>query len=147
MPTAFVDGILWRRKLGIGERAYRDHHETFLAFGGVKHVAPANRTKPEAECRAVIAGTHVFGSDAGNVIRNRISGKRGENAAGSLLAGKAMTNSGAQRFPLHFDPKLSATTGSRSASHDESPTIHPIREWYAHASRPGGRGRPPRYHA
>jgi hypothetical protein len=51
-----------------------------------------------------------------------------------------MANAGAQCFALHFNPKLSATTGSRSASHDHPRSIHSIREWYAHSSRPGGNG-------
>jgi hypothetical protein len=121
MPTAFVNGILRRRKIGIDKCAYRNHHETFLAFGGVKHVAPTNRAKPEAEFCTLIAGTHVFGSGAGDAVRSRVSGEHGKHTAGALLAGKTMANACAQRFALHLDPKLSATTGSCSASHDDSP--------------------------
>jgi len=78
--------------MGIGKCAYRDHHDGLVAFLGVEHVAPTDRTKPETKLRSVISCPDKFRRIAGNLIRRGISGERCKNATGSLLTSKAMAD-------------------------------------------------------
>jgi hypothetical protein len=72
--------------------------------------ASANRTKPEAESRSMVASADVFRGGAGNGKGGGISGKCRENTAGALLAREAVANASTQRITLNFDAELSAAT-------------------------------------
>jgi hypothetical protein len=75
----------------VGERANRDAHGLVVTFFGVEDRRPANWAESENETGAVVADASVFGGGAEDLKRNWEARQCREDAAGSLLAGEAMT--------------------------------------------------------
>ena len=117
VPAAVVDRNLRCRKIGIRKRADGHADSANLPFFGVKEISPADRTKPEPELRALIPCAYVFGSSTKDFVRRRKARQRREHAAGSSLAGEAMTNANAARSTFNFNAQLSAGARGGSGRH------------------------------
>lgn len=117
MPAAVVDGNPGRWKIRIGKCPDGDAHAAALAFFGVEDGRPADRTEPESEPGALVAGTDVFGGGSEDLERPGEAGQGREDAAGSLLAGEAMANTDAPRLAFDLDAQLSAKAGGCTGRH------------------------------
>ncbi len=102
MPAAIVDGKLRGRKAGIGKSAYGDAHAVDFPFFGVEEVGPADGAETENELCPLIAGTHIFCGVAYDLVGSSEAGQGGEDAAGSLLASKAVANADSGRLALDY---------------------------------------------
>src|SRR5580698_5352743 len=120
MPPPVVDGNARGREGGIGEGpdGDRDTH-IFLAVLGMEEVRPADRAEAEGEPRALVAGANIFGRLAEDPIGRGEAGQGGEDAAGSPLAGQAMTDADAARLALNLDAQLAARTRGCALIHVE----------------------------
>jgi hypothetical protein len=122
MSAAVVDGVVGRRKAGIGEGADGDAHgRVLVAFFGVEQVGPADGAEAELESGAVVADADVLGCGADDLIGGGEGGERREDAAGPALAGNAVADADAERLALDLDAQLAAGTGRRSRTHYPPP--------------------------
>ena len=123
MPAAVVDRRLRRRKARVRERTHRDAHKPGFALLRVEEIRAAHRTKPEDEARALIAGAHVFGRRACNLVGSGETGQCSEDAASSPLASEAMTNADTARLALNLNAQLPTRTDSTSLEHSLTPHV------------------------
>ena len=103
MAPTVVHRNLGRRKTRIRECPDGDTHRLRIAIFGVKHRGPANGTEPEDESGALIANARIFGCLTLDLVWRGVSGKRGEDAAGSALAREAMADTDASRLTSYLD--------------------------------------------
>lgn len=120
VPSALVNGVLRRRKRRVGEGADGHRNRSVATFFRMKDVRAANGTESKPKPCALVARTNELAGNAGNCVRRTKCGDGGKDAPGSLLTGEAMAYANAERFALHLDLQLAATTGRRSRSHFRS---------------------------
>ena len=114
MTPAIVDGVARRRKIGIGERSNGDADTARFTFLGVEKVGAAHGAEPEPELCTLITRTDVLSGFPEDFVRPRETREGREDAASSLLAGKAMANADNARLTFNFDAKLPTVAGGGS---------------------------------
>src|SRR5262245_59651110 len=117
MSAAIVDRAPGCRKVGIGECADGDADTSRFALLGVEEVCSADRTEAKPELCALITGANVLRGLAEDPVGARKTCKCCEDAARSLLAGKAMADTDEARFTFNFDTELPTVTRSCSGRH------------------------------
>lgn len=111
MSSAFINGILRRRKVWVGERANRDSNpRLFMTFLRVKDIRPADRAEPELEPGSVVPCAYILGGNAENLIRCRKSCKGCKHTPCTTLAREAVTNTHSIGFTLNLNTQLAAET-------------------------------------
>jgi hypothetical protein len=129
VPASFVHRILRGRKSRIRKRADCNAHIVGLTDLRVKDSGSAHRTESEDELGALIADPHVLCRRAAQLKWRSETGKRGEDAPGSSLARKTMTNADAERLTLNLKTQLAA--GARSYSRMHWTSLIDLRVAYA----------------
>ena len=114
MAPAIVNGMARRRKVRIGERSNRNSDTAHVTFLGVEEVGAADWAKAKPKLCTLIAGAHVFGGLAEDLVWGREARKCREDATRSSLAGEAMADADNARLALDLDAKL--PTVARSGS-------------------------------
>jgi hypothetical protein len=79
----------------------------------MEEIRSADWTEAEPELGALITGAHIFCGVTEDLVWDRETRQCCEDAAGPLLAGKAMTDANNSRLALDLDPQLPAVTRSR----------------------------------
>ena len=116
VPSALVNGVSRRGKRRVGEGADGYRHRSVATFFCMKDVRATNGTESKPKSCALVASTNELGGDARDGVRRTKRGDGGEYAPCSLLTGEAMAHANADRFALHVDLQLAATTRRRSRS-------------------------------
>lgn len=110
MSPAIVDRVAWGRKVGISE-CPNGHADTLnLTFLSMEEICPADWTETEPKFSALITAAHVFRSLAEHFVWSRKARECREDAACSLLAGKAMADTDNSGLAVDFNAKLAAVT-------------------------------------
>jgi len=117
VPATVVDRVWGRWKVGIGECTDGDADAAQFALLGVEEVCSADGTEAKPELGALITGSDVLRGLAEDPVGARKTCKCCEDAARSLLAGKAMADTDEARFTFNFDTELPTVTRSCSGRH------------------------------
>jgi hypothetical protein len=103
VTATVIDGNLWRRKIRVRECSHGNAHSPRIAIFRVKQRGPANGTEPEDEPGTLIANACVLGRLTMDLVWCGKTGKRGEDAARSALARKAVADADTSRLTFYFD--------------------------------------------
>jgi hypothetical protein len=118
MSAAVIDRIFRRGEARVSEGADGDgHRRLFPPLFGMEHGCPADGAEAEREPGALVADAKVLGCRAEDSVRGCEAGQSCEDAAGSTLAGQAVTNPYSEWFTLNFNAQLAAGTRRCSSTH------------------------------
>jgi len=110
MPAASVKRPLWRRQVGISERAHGDPDGLIVTMLGVEHGRSASGTKAEREACPLISDAHVLRGSAEDLVWRREARKCRKDAARPALTCEAMANPDASGFTFPLNAQLNAAT-------------------------------------
>jgi hypothetical protein len=110
VSATVIDRNPGRRKAWISKSTHGNAHGFTLTRFGVEHRSPTNRTEAEYELGALIADTDILRGGSEDFERSGESSECSEDAAGPLLARKAMAKTNAPWFAFDLNAQLSAGT-------------------------------------
>jgi hypothetical protein len=103
VAATVIDRNLRRGKIRVRECSHGNAHSLRIPIFCVKQRGSANGAEPEDEPGTLIANACVLGRLTMDLVGRGKTGKRGEDASRSALAGKAVADTHASRLTCYFD--------------------------------------------